>query len=396
MDYSIGWLVWMDSKRDVQYLRAAKEISILQAELGLRDIVKAFFDFGPAFAFFRVRKSHAFRNTFVEQTVDFWPIFEPKLLTGFLDSSIVQCELIATATERACVRCRPKVSFHFLEHFPVARAHYDGVRRSHASSVNVAIQHASYCHEKTFLFLNPSIEFNGHQDGHPVPHPDLVCAIGSFARDLFNECGYTGEQVIVTGSTRYGTIDLGPDEQSLQNTQRPVRILIVAALGFECELDLVDAACTAVQGLSNVKLLLRNHPLGRLDQHARFSMYSDQVQSTTGSLEEDLADADLILFTYSTAAEEAYLRGKIVWQWVPTGFNGSALAEVAEIPRFRSVGELRAGLIQYVQNPVRHPAPIEVRKRVLEQLFHSADGKAAYRIAAACAERIKVHEFTGV
>ena len=86
-------------------------------------------------------------------------------------------------------------------------------------------------------------------------------------------------------------------------------ILLLATLNVDVEMELVEAACEAVGESPHFRLRLRNHPLRRVDAHPAFTRYRDRVGSTTKTLEEDLAEADLVLFTYSTTAEQAFLGG---------------------------------------------------------------------------------------
>jgi hypothetical protein len=48
----------------------------------------------------------------------------------------------------------------------------------------MAIQHASYSHEKTFLFFHPQLEFAGDPDDCPLPHPDYVCATDVLGQNI--------------------------------------------------------------------------------------------------------------------------------------------------------------------------------------------------------------------
>jgi hypothetical protein len=102
------------------------------------------------------------------------------------------------------------------------------------------------------------------------------------------------------------------------------------------------------------------------------------VALSTGSLDEDLAWADLVLFTYSTVAEEAVLKGLPAWQWKPVSFDASALSEAADIPRFASVAALRAALAGFTPG---QGLPKD-RDRLVEDLFFHPDGGAAGRVAA--------------
>jgi hypothetical protein len=94
-------------------------------------------------------------------------------------------------------------------------------------------------------------------------------------------------------------------------------------------------------------------------------------------LEENLDAADLILFTYSTVAEEALLRGKPVWQWLTLGYNGSALAAINGTKQFSSVAGLRRGLEELCTNRRGALPSAEERQQVFEELFSGGLGQAS-------------------
>ncbi len=320
--------------------------------------------------------------------MNYEPLFAARLLRGFLDASLPHRALVAVAVERACRRYQPKVSLSFLEHFPFSRAYYEGVRRAGLRTVCCAVQHASYSHEKTFLFLDAEREWRGAPDGCAVPHPDMVCAMGALGQALFLECGYPQDRVVLTGSPRYDHVTAPRREPSSvaaarqRAESRPrLRLLVALGLAAEQELELVDAVCAAAERLEGVEVLLRNHPFSRIQDHPEFTRYRGRVTLTDGPLTEDLDRADVVLFTYSTVAEEALLRGKPVWQWLPLGFNGSALAEVVDIPTFGAVGRLREALLAFRENPAPFLPTAQTINAALQHLFDRGDGQAAERIA---------------
>jgi len=104
---------------------------------------------------------------------------------------------------------------------------------------------------------------------------------------------------------------------------------------------------------------------------------------------EDVRSADIILFTYSTVAEEAFIIGYPVWQWLPQGFNASALSEVVSIPRFGSVESLYDAILSYRSDPTKYIPDEAARRVVLSRLFNRADRQAASRIAGLVSETLK-------
>lgn len=392
---SVGWVTWFDpwmaqdgKKRrlDDTLAPAANrpDLVILQTFLRAGDIVSALVNMRALMTYLDMRCLQDFRQVFHEGGLDYYPLFADSLLSGFLGSGIPHCELVATATERACRRLRPRITVSFLEHFPYARAHYEGVKRAATGTVNYAMQHASYNHEKTFLCLDPELEFHGRPDGCEVPKPDYVCAMGTLGRDLFLECGYSPDRVLLTGSARYDHVSAPPMGAPLSRLPQKggMRVLIVAAHHVDLDLEMLDAVCAASRELEGVHLVLKAHPFRRLAEQPEFAPYKSVVRMAEGALEAELAQADLILFTYSTVAEEAFILGNAVWQWCSFDFNGSALGEALSIPRFFSVSSLRQALLEFRADPGKFLPTSAERQIALERLFYKGDGRAADRIAS--------------
>lgn len=397
---STGWFVWLDPHSEpgregrrlkdvLAPLSRRQDVVLLQSFLCPWDILKAAVDLSALMVFLRVRREPAFKEVFRVGGFDYYALFSKRFLSGFLDASLPHCGLVALAMERAVRRHQPKLVLSFLEHFPYARACYEGVRRAGTGTSCLAIQHASYSPEKTFLFLHPTLEFMGEPDGCAVPHPDYACAMGTLGRDLFLECGYPKDQVLLTGSPRYDHVRLSSEPSppkrrvTAPDRDKTIRLLLVSGLDVEQSMDMLEVVWTAVRGVEGVHLTLRNHSFSRIEQHPRFAPYKDRIELTHASLQADIEEADLILFTYSTVAEEAFLQGKPVWQWLPLGFNGSALAEAVAIPQFGSVTSLRNALQEFRSDPSRMSPGKQARELVLERLFYRGDGGAALRVAVA-------------
>lgn len=381
----MGWLCWLAInsgptnrgrtwREELAPLYGRSDVSILQSYLTAGDILRAHADLRPLRAYLRRRAEPDFTPLFQREGLNFAPLFTERLLQGFLDNSLPRCALMALAAERAARELAPTATISFLEHHPIARAFNDGIRRGEPHALRTAFQHASLCLEKTFYFMDPLREFHGKPDGRPAPCPDLIFAMGSQARKHLISCGYPPERVLETGNPRY---DYLRPKQASPSNRAGTRLLIAAGLDASVEIDMVEAAAAAAKGLPGVEVILRAHPFSRLARHPRLTALAGRVRLSTGSLDEDIAAADVVLFTYSTVAEEAALQGKAVWQWRPLSYDASALTEVAEIPRFTDIASLRAALADF-RNPAPPPEQVE---EIAALLFHRLDGGAAKRIA---------------
>ncbi len=371
-------LCWLDApchRLSAARTAAASGVVLLQSFLDLGDALEATFDFKPLSAYLRRRDDPDFRAAFATDGLDLFPLFEERLLCGFLDGSLPRCALIAKATMRACTALKIDACIHFLEHHPHARASFAGARAAGARTA--AIQHASFCLEKTFYFLDPALEFRGEPDGRPAPVPDLIFAMGRLSAGYFRDCGYPSDRVIESGSPRYDHVR--PPSPAKKRSGSGVRALLAPALDLDAEAALLEAAAAASAGLPGVELRLRDHPFAPLSGRPEYAAVKDRVALSTGSLEADLDWADLVLFTYSTVAEEAVLQGVPAWQWKPVSYDASALAEAAAIPRYSSVAALREAFARFQPGDGLPGDP--ARAKLVEDLFLKADGGAARRVA---------------
>ena len=147
----------------------------------------------------------------------------------------------------------------------------------------------------------------------------------------------------------------------------------------ELEIEMIQAAVLAIKGLK-AKLYLRSHPFNKMEDWPNYKPYLTKITSSKGSLKEDLEMADLVLFSFSTVAEEALLLGIPVCQWQPAKFNGSVFKDIPLIPSFSSVDELANFLRNFIEQPKLYQPTLETQKLVAHQCFYKTDGMAAKRI----------------
>ena len=384
-----GWLLWFDPEyapgsggRKLRILAQSlwknKKAVLLQQWLSVWDAVNIFSTVSPFLLFFRNRNSEVFLSSMRDEDVNYASLFEERLLKGFVDSSMPRYELAALASERALSTIGSKLAVTFHEHWSYGRSFAEGARR--AGVLSGAMQHASVCRDKTFYSFDPKLEFAGEPDGCAVPRPDHVFSMGAFGHEIFLEAGHSSDRVHLTGSARYDHI-LDPKPVVVSQPSDILRVLVVLTLELSIELDMLEAAAIAVKNIEGVEIRCRNYPWSRIDNHPRYKALGGAIPVTEGSLDENLAEADLVLMSYSTVGEESLIAGKPVWQWLSAGYSGSSLAEVEQIPRFGSPSKLREALMNFKSNRECSVPNMETRKNVLERLFYKGDGGAAGRMA---------------
>lgn len=397
-----GWLCWLDPDGDpstagrpiktvLAPLAGRDDVILLQSLLGPGDVAVEVLDRRPLAAYLRRRGDPAFRKIFRQEGLDLFPLFEERLLRGFLDGCLPRCGLARRAAERAGARWAPKALFSFLEHNPYAKAVVTGLRRGAPGSSCLAMQHASLCAEKTFFFLDPALDFRGEPDGKAAPCPDFLFVMGSLAREHLRSCGYPEERLPLTGSARFDHVR-EPAPVPPRPSARPLKVLAVSTLDTSADIDMVEALCGASAGRNDIELCVRDHPFSRIADAPRFAPLAGKIAVSSRTLRQDLDWADLVLYTYSTVAEEAFVEGKPVWQWLPLGYNASALAEAAGIPQFGDIPRLAEALSEFARNPAPWTPDLEKRRQVCERLFFKADGGSALRIAEAIAAALSARQ----
>ncbi len=383
----ICWFAWFSpegrSYRQIpaeQVARGARGVPglvILQLFLTYMDIMKCYADFRPLIAYLAFRKNREFGELFIEDGVDYFPLIDTRLLAGFYDGSIPDAVLTERATRRAAAKYAPRLVIAFLEMFQFSRALYAGAGNGSPDSILCAMQHASYNREKCMYYIDPERDYAGRPDGIACPRPDYVFAMGELGKLLFEEAGFT--KVILTGSARYDT----PYAPVTRIPDEGLSILLMPTLFREQEIEMVQAAYFATEHMPGVRLLLRSHPAHRVEDMPEFKRYSDRVTPVGGDLRGNYAMADVVLFSYSTTAEEAIMCNVPVWQWLPAGFNGSAFREIGGVRAFASTVELRDAVGDALEHGIL-PVSASFREKVLRACFYKNDGGNARRITDEC------------
>jgi surface carbohydrate biosynthesis protein (TIGR04326 family) len=356
--------------------------------LGLRDIVRAVFDFRPLRDFVEVQARPEFRALLRLEPFDLFPILREQMAVLLAGPSVGRWELIALATARACRRLRPKVLLGFLEVLLHSRAMYAGARSAGTGTQIWAAQHAAYGRDKTFGILDPRRELRGEPDGCPLPAPDGIFVMGQLSREIWVENGFPPDHVLVTGGLRYQHI---AQIQHHDGTRQPgaLRILLAGSLVEASDLDMCDAVTAAADLPPGTEIALRDHPANRLSAARDFQRFRDRIRVTAGPLYEDLAWADLVVVTHSSVGEEALLRGIPVWHWVWAGVNQSVFMDLPVIPRFTSVESLRLALEAFRRDPDAYRPAAEVSESIRQQCFGGDPGNASARIAACVRELVE-------
>jgi len=386
----VGWITWYEpgvaswqkGRSLGAVVRSAaqrRDIVVLERHLSFRDIISIVFRFRYLSEFLRFDQQPSFRSLFQVAGFDLHPVMRGPMLRLLAGSNLCRWELLATAMTKACSGAQPKLILTFLEFITHSRAVRAGAKTGFPATKLWNAQHASYASDKTFGIIDPQTELHGHPDGCSLPVPDGIFVMGELSQSFWRRNGFQKEQVILTGGLRYQhvRIESRPCVQAVAPT-----VLLVVGMNAELDLDMCAAVSAATRDLPFIHLRLRDHPHYSLSRRTGFDRFRDRIEVTTGSLEEDLSSTDLVFFTHSGMAEEAFLKGIPTWQWLWAGFNTSVFLDLPVIPAFMSVAELRRALQSFHDAPDKYQPQRETQELIMRQCFGPDPARTSAHISA--------------
>lgn len=391
MGYSVGWLARLSDettrqnnsslRKSVYKLRNYTDVVIIERFLKISDVFCAALNIKYLTILLVYLLSKKFRSLFILDGLNFYPVVMNSLISSFAGNDVAHNELFSIGAERVCLYSKPKVIITFLELFLFSRAIYSGAKRANRNIKIYTAQHAAYCSEKTFGFLDKHIEVEGFPDNCPMPIPDGIFTMGELSYSLWRDNGYAVEQVLNTGGLRYQHIKITTDSHA-KKKRGDITILMICGMNEYLDFDMCEAVCRATEGISSIKLRIRDHPFYNITNMDTFGKYKSRIEVSTLSSSEDILSSDIILFTHSSLAEEALLMGVPIWQWLWAGFNTSVFVDIPVIPIFTSIEKLKNSIIQFMNKPESFRPSEEIKRFVLKKCFGTNPAAASVNIAS--------------
>ncbi|MDC3234549.1 hypothetical protein OBB02_00720 [Candidatus Puniceispirillum sp.] len=353
-------------------------VFFIQSYLSILDLLRESCRIQPYFKFLSYKKLiHAVLQS---NGFNLYPLFRKELHYRFFDSSLMHLRLIELAVRRACSELSPMVTVNFLETYPISRACYSGTGQSNKHSIRIAMQHASRNEESTFFRCHPNKEYTVGVDKETLPKADYQFVMGRLGAKIMAESGYPEDRIKLTGSPRFDHVVRRKRKVKVRNADRS--ILFAASGDVELEIPAFLMIVRAVQGLSGIKLVLREHFFWKLSGNPEVKPVLDRIEVSNRSLEDDLGRADLVLFTKTTLAEEALMREIPVWQIISGESNFSSLRTMDEVKKFYSENQIRIAL----KKAMKHESFDVVHSSFVDQVerncFFKCDGRSAERMSA--------------
>lgn len=316
------------------------------------------FDLRPVLNIIRALISSTFRGLYKENGLYLLPLFRESLLAGALNYSIPRQLLRENAARKIFKKYNTKYFLSSLEFFLDSRAIYSAARSLSNSGgkkvICIGAQHAIINEDKAFQLIDKDFERMGVSDNCPMPAPDYLFAMSEESEKLWLKYGYSADEIFVTGGLRYDHLRSVKIMQSERFSHDAKYILLVGGMNVCQDFDMAQAVCCAMQSVENIQIGFRDHPLYPVFDFEIFESLRPCIKKSTQSLEEELLRADVIVFTHTSVAEEALVRGIPAIMWLWPGVQSSALYKddgSAMVPAFSSVRDLALELKRVLSAP---------------------------------------------
>ena len=318
-------------------------LALLEAYVPLRAFVGTLLGVGALLRFLTLDlRDRRFREAFDYDGLNVYRLIRPELLGSFVGPHITQCLLLARGFEHLARRRPLRFVVSFLELYPEGLAVYWGAKRGRPDATTVAYQHAGVTRMKLWYSQVPSEVAPASADARRgidvMPIPDRLVCQGGFGRQVFLEAGFSEQACLLTGSPRYDALRdaaglVGPEIDPVQQLGvHPGKKLAVVATAYDWDHTraLLRLVASAFRERPEWHVAIKPHPTQRAEDVARemrrcggWGGYSIVERSVP----ELARMADVLVTTYSTAADEAIAMGcpAIVFQDGMSFFMGHVL-----------------------------------------------------------------------
>ncbi len=345
--------------------------------LTVGDILRAF-DLFNLIRYIRIERRAAFRNSFVYNDHNVYPLFAQELRVSFAGSGIPELILLAQAAERIA-RARPVAAVTcFMEMYPYSRALYFGVKRGRPAVKTVAYQHATITPNKLWYVYDKAELAGG------LPLPDYFLFTGELGRELVLKSGYPAERALLTGSPRFDSLAaLKPEPiATILPAGRPV-VLVTTAYAAADAQRVIDLAVAAARQRPDWFFVFKGHPHCPVDGFLRGRGIGNYAVSKD-NVHQLILRAAALVTSYSMTADEAIALGcPVISVQNDELIDMSTFFAIEAALRVRDERELSDALDAVVHEPARLAPYKDKWPELVRATFFRIDGRAQQRVLEA-------------
>jgi len=208
------------------------------------------------------------------------------------------------------------------------------------------------------------------------PHPDLILVNGPGAKATLIESGFDANAIHVGGSFR--EFSIRPDRIASGKKIKD-RILLPLAADLNEALELVYLTLEAVSEMPWISVMIKAHPIIKPGELRRsLPTLPLSIRLCGESTQDLLADTDLVLYTSSTVAVEAFAMGiPVIHVGSNLNIDRNIFEGLAWVPSASKARDLGLAISQALG---KEEGTEGGRRALIESLFSPIDGKIMDRL----------------
>lgn len=262
--------------------------------LSLSDIVRALF----YFRFKRMRLQRPVMFSGVDASV----IYEAEIEKGYLDASYTKNLLRYFIAARLARSIRFGLYIQTYENYAWEKMMILGIRKNRPQARILGFQHA-FVSENSFKYFPGVME----RDIAPLPHG--IITMGRVTKDILQRSGNYPPGVLTEGCA------LRQEYLARVKTfkrRRFGRVVVPLTMVARESALILDFLCSSGLAASGIKVVIRCHPVAPLETFQRLialEIPDNFVFDNARSVEDELRQSDMVLYTWTTVAAEALRMG---------------------------------------------------------------------------------------
>ncbi|MBI5888776.1 MAG: hypothetical protein HZB82_08725 [Deltaproteobacteria bacterium] len=262
--------------------------------LSLSDIVRALFRLS-------LRRTRLKRPVMFSG-VDVSAIYEAEIEKGYLDASYTKNILRYFIAARLACSIRFGLYTQTYENYAWEKMMILGIRKNRPQARILGFQHA-FVSEDSFKY------FTGAKERDIAPLPDGIITMGRATKNILQSYGNYPAGILTEGCALRQEYLAGV---KIFNRRRFGRVVVpLTMIAKESALTL-DFLCSSGLASSGIKVIVRCHPAAPFETFQRLlaeELPDSFVFDSARSVEEELRQSDMVLYTWTTVAAEALRMG---------------------------------------------------------------------------------------
>ncbi|MCF7907810.1 MAG: hypothetical protein K9L86_02905 [Candidatus Omnitrophica bacterium] len=248
---------------------------------------------------FKIRKLD---SKIIFKGIDVTDYYSQEIFKGFWQDSYIYNIIRYMIAKRFGETVNFNVFLQTFENYAWEKVTIKGIKAARSNCRVLGFQHA-------FVSRNSFKYFPGQQELDRIPLPDKIITMGERTKEILQNYGaYRKEQIVVGCALRQQYLD----DLSFIERRRCNKILVPLTMVTQESIRIIKFLCDSNISKTNKNIVIRPHPardFKSVKEKIPFEIPSNFIINNCKTMKEELSDAGMVLYTWSTISAEALRLG---------------------------------------------------------------------------------------